>query len=570
MGWFDTITDIPEEWERLTGSYAEKEKLDEQYKQALASGDIGQGQYALRKLGLAGEVMGEGVSGLLGVVTPDFITEPVGEYVGETIGEAMDYAGVTEWAKENPEMAADIRGLFGISEALGLRGLSRAPNAAAANTPTKIEGFYGGGKGTKYASAGLAGAKGAQTAFLSAFDPQAIAKWREHGVSQGLVDQTKAFVEATDAAPAIRAKQKAGQVLSKAEEKILQTADGGAGYQKGALAYAYLLNKQLGRETDFLNTAFAKEHVLSVGDMSRQGFDKAMWGSMEGLRELPEAAKESLWNHIHKVQGVKPTANTHVIVKNPTSQHQMMANEVFGAKGGSKAGRFLRKLRETIQPEHLENPQTMSKLLRMRRLDSPQREAWIKGTSKKLAGKKLTEKQQRLYDEAAQLISDTPPARYEPSEGRWYFTESHHSQAKELGGVNGWYSLDTKGNLDIVINDKHDMFGQDPIGGDSLITVFPPLQTNILDPKGSFGWTKEQMPKSDPMGATQRLADVYDTPPVEKGTRGGEWTKTTRQQADAILNLKGDVKVGDYMQAFENLSGFGTVFEFDQQENEEQ
>ena len=53
-----------------------------------------------------------------------------------------------------------------------------------------------------------------------------------------------------------------------------------------------------------------------------------------------------------------------------------------------------------------------------------------------------------------------------------YLSQGYRSEMKDLGGVNQFIAIDTK-NKDVytLISDRHDLAGQDPIGGSGLVTV---------------------------------------------------------------------------------------------------
>lgn len=505
----------------------------------LKQGEIGAGSFATRVVGdLAGgsfsDLIGAPVSAAIDFAIPQSIADPMKDYASQAasaLAETEPAQAVLDYLEENPETALDIQAFAQGVEALIPLKLKAGINRAALNTDTEIPNFYSGNQLAKLKGVVEKGLGGVTRAAQVSLSPKYRALEREYGVSKGLVAQTDHFINAVDQRPRLEAKVKAGETLTSSEAKTLEMAKKGPSYQQGALAYAYLLNKQMGKETDFLNTAFGKEHVLKATTMDRPNF-------MSVLPDVDDASKNSFYSHAQRVWGLNPNKldQTHVILKNPKSQTNMQS-ELFSSKGASDTGRFLYSL--SLSPSDITDVPKMLDKFKTRKLKVDERAIWEKAQS----GKKLTDLQQSKLPDIQKKVDRTPAPRWSEADQTWYFSDSKISAAKELGGMNHWFALKSNGDLTIIASDKHDMFGLDPIGGDSLLTVFPPFKVNLFNRKfPEYGSTVEGKTQ-----AMEALAERYNTPVPTKSGRG--FTQSTRQQAEAIRNLTPNVTMGDRLRA---------------------
>ena len=157
-----------------------------------------------------------------------------------------------------------------------------------------------------------------------------------------------------------------------------------------------------------------------------------------------------------------------------------------------------------------------------------------------------------------------PPAKYNAEEGTWYFSGSHKSQAKELGGMNDWAALNTKdGSYTVIASDASDMVGVKPIGGADLITVFPPLTGSLADLSGKKlkGFQPKDPTYVDPiMEGSKVLTDKYGVPPVK---RFPNVSPTTQQRMDVIQDVTSKVKPteANYREVVSNYIGAGTAID---------
>lgn len=527
----------------------------------LKEGEIGVGSMVLRT---AGDLVGGSFSDMIGLpvgaaidfAVPTAIAEPMQQTVAQGIqklAETETGQDIQQYLDENPEVALNLQAAASLGEAIIPLKAKAGINRAALNTDTEIPNFYSGNPLAKIKGVLEKGVVGVGRAAQVAVSPKYRALEREYGVSKGLVAQTDQFLKAVEERPPLDAKIKAARDKAKAEGKAApkvkdiltsdefkayELASKGPSYQQGALAYAYLLNKQMGKETDFLNTAFGKEHVLKATTMDRENF-------MSILPDVDDSIKNSFYTHATKVWGYDPNklADTHVILKNPTSQTNMQA-ELFSPKGASSTGRFLYGL--DLSPSDLTNPQVVLEKFKTRKLKADERALWLRGQDPAKA-KRFTPEQQQEYQKINKKVNNTKAPNWNEATQTWTFTDSKLSAAKELGGMNHFFALKTNGDLTVIASDRHDMFGLDPLGGDALLTVFPPFKVNLFNRKFP-DYSPSSKGKEESMRA---LAENYNTPIPAKSGRG--FTQSTRQQAEAVLNLKPNVTMQD------RLGAAGTV-----------
>lgn len=521
-------------------------------------GDIGTGSLLLRTVGDLGfgsfnDAIGLPVGAVVDFMVPSFISEPVKGAVSQGIqalAETETGQDLQRYMEENPEEALNIQAGASLIEGLLPFKAKQGINRAALNTNTEVPYFYSGNPLAKLYGVLKVGVQGVGRGAQVAVSPYYRALERQYGVSKGLTAQTDQFLKAVDERPPLDAKIKAARdkaeaegakapevkdILTKEEFKKYELASKGPSYQKGALAYAYLLNKQMGKETDFLNTAFGKEHVLRATTMDRGNF-------MSLFPDLPDSTKNSFYSHMRRVWGFDPNKldSTHVILKHPSSQNQMQ-QEFFSSGHASPTGRFL--FGNTLDRSDFSNPTALVEKFKTRRLNQKERELWLRGQDPSKL-KKMSREQQKKLSKINKKMNNTPAPTWSEADQMWYFTDSKLSAAKELGGMNHFFALDTKGNVTVMASDRHDMFGLDPLDGESLLTVFPPFKVNIFDKKFPEGYSSAGKGKEE---AVQALAENYNTPVPAKSGRG--FSKSTRQQAEAVLNLRPNITAQDRLKA---------------------
>ena len=621
FNWFDT-----EEIPKAVNSVNEREEQHYLDRLQLAAGQISNGEYLGRKLGHAGGGLGDMTAAALGMVTPDVVTEPLGEGVGWAlnkagVGDLIDYGN-----KEYPRVMRDLGAVGGIAEITPVgRALKTRPdnltlgqknvgidgqiiNHVAQNINTLQPNFYSGNPIAKAIGVTQEGIRGVGRSVINALNPRSIALHEQLGISSGLLAQTKNVEKSVKKLQAAIASGVKGPKLAKLKEQLKSDAT----YQKGALAFNYFMAKQTGQATKFLEDIFGKEHVIKASTMDKSDFADAF----DSVGGMPDDIMDRFHTHVASSWGLDKDNldQVHMILKNPTGQHSQMNSEIYHSPRGAKSGYYLNKLaggeglsydipnpfagqaglaknaKMTISVNlnraDLANPDTTIQALKLRRLSADQKKMYVRihgHGSKDLPRaqmaaeglapdsipqiidsniEKLTPKQRELYYEAKKVHDGTPDASFDEVNKRYYWSDSHNSQAKELGGVNMFSTLDEKGNIKMIMSDGHDMFGVNPAGGDSLITVLPPYNANIFSvSKGTSNFSGHKAGPSrakimsdldasvEGIGGNPANVTGANTPFVKKSDIG---TGTTSAQAAAILEAARVTKP--------RLKDYGTAF----------
>ena len=80
-----------------------------------------------------------------------------------------------------------------------------------------------------------------------------------------------------------------------------------------------------------------------------------------------------------------------------------------------------------------------------------------------------------------------------------YIGSTHHSQSKELGGVNDFIAINPKtGDVYTLISDGHDLFGVNPIGGGDLVAAVPMQKSNFKRKTAYTPTRNTEVSKDDP------------------------------------------------------------------------
>ncbi len=363
---------------------------------------------------------------------PDAAKEAIASGV-QTLAETELGQEAIQYAQERPGMMRDIGAAGNI---LGLvpafRATQTAVNSGAARVPTMLEGFYGAGAGTPQKL--LAAGKGAATALpgtiSDAFSPRAIAYERVTGV------------------PLAKGKGEIGAGTTKGNESMASaiTTDY-ISRQRGKGAAPFIAEGPIGKVNNL-----AEVPATDTKAVKSQLFEEGVNVNFS----VPEQVQNRAMTHLYKVWGFKPE-NTDIVVKNPEGVQRLSNEARVGTKKGPKALRLLTQA--TVQGE--------------------------KGLASFMKKKKKTVQEATRSD----LVSFYRQRGVEVTEGgkgdpHVYIGTSHVSEAKELGGVNDFIAINADtGDVYSVISDQHDMFGLDPVGGSSLITMTPVQRSNFKAPE---------------------------------------------------------------------------------------
>ena len=382
--------------------------------------------------------------------------QDVGAYLSETdAGQA-----VAQYIQENPRAAENIMAAVDVAGVIPIaRIVKSAPNIAAEGMSTEIPGFYGAGVGTpgKAVAAGKVALQTVPKTIKEALSPSGVAYKRETGIDRGKV------------------KREIGKANREGEISYA-----------GAVASNYLQMQTGKGPANFIDEApigVANSHgtfKLKDKNLNQKVFEE----SSELLDDVPHNVQKKFMQHLRTVHGKLNPSTTDVVVKRGDSPMPIKNEAVIG--GGTNKAAFLR---------NLDNGPTSKKSL----------DEWIKN-NKLNRGEKSNKT--RIQEERTK-ITKKDMMDYLKSIGQSYKTEkndrfiyvntSHHSTSKELGGVNDYIAMDTvSGDTFVMISDKHDMFGRDPFGGTSLLTVSPVVKSNFKAETGKrFEINKEQKKKRE-------------------------------------------------------------------------
>ena len=125
-----------------------------------------------------------------------------------------------------------------------------------------------------------------------------------------------------------------------------------------------------------------------------------------------------------------------------------------------------------------------------KRTDSETIDFYYKYKRMEQEGKKLTKPQQKIYDgmkARVQQASENLDQRGDTV----YFSGSHKSAAKGLGGVNDQFMINTKGDFVHFMNDENDLFGLVPPGHKRVLSVLPPNGYNMFKKAGRKSGTEQ-------------------------------------------------------------------------------
>jgi len=491
-------------------------------------GSIGPAQLSLRAVptGLEGSfgLFGDAAEFLYRTAAPaslekvtDVVFEKTGELIGQgiqAIKEAAKNTDVGRYLEENyPEETETALRLGGTAvDFLTLRFGAKTANELAVNTDTKVENFYDNHKPDQKVK-GLAKAfgKGIERTFWSSLSPKDQAIFDQLGVSRGMREQAAEVVVALTKADKLqdqinRLKQdkpdlrtippeqreqyrNVGEAIKKLEEQqkellSLPTYN----MDNGAWKYAhYMLNYQLeGKASPFLEQAVGKVSTIAdIDPKNKKDFDDKIWSNPD--YSFNQDQKDRLYRHIMIAQGLadsnmnikgKPT----VLVEDPFSKSANIRNELTSGQGQSKTAKnvFLLGSKHNFQGM---SPEKAMELLKGRSLTDGEKKLLNEPPPEySLTDRSVTDLKHPAYkyQQARRKLAAEPTPSYDDKTNTIYFQTNINSSSKVHGGMNQFFALDlTTGKATVVQSDRHDMFGMDPVGGNPLVIVFPPIQYDM-------------------------------------------------------------------------------------------
>tara|TARA_B110000908_G_scaffold147029_1_gene178406 strand:- start:53 stop:1972 length:1920 start_codon:yes stop_codon:yes gene_type:complete len=563
--------------------------------------------------GAFGDVGGSVVS----AIVPDQITEPLGEaaaYVGEKVykpySEAVNNSAFGQYMNNNfsgqMKVASDVleTGANVLTAGQAKRLFSgNTINQTAGNADTKIAGFYGPNIAGKLAGVAQVGAVAVGRTLKELYTPQALARARASGISEGAMAQTLRHLKNVQAAQVfvkfdkletqvkaekvklgkaktakgVKASEERLATLNKEKKRqakeigvkgfkkraeIMDLAREAPSYQAGLEAYQYMLNKQSpSGEVPPLITELFGSQVMSFNTISNGGLD-GVWDNAVRHNTVPasEGAKAAFKADLIAAWGLgADTPNVQIMVKNPVEQHPQMGSEIGGSSSrGSPVSRFFHTVANEVDPKYFEDTQVMSDIMRLRNHSTPTAAVrdYLKFMELKVSGKEFSKSQQKNFDALEVELNNLRPAKYNPQDDSWSIASSHKSQAKELGGVHDHGTLNRNGTYTIGTSDESDMLGFKPVGGTRLITIFPPISGTLTDlmEKNIKGYDRKAPTYVDPVvKGAEALASKRGIPIPQVGFGG--LSPRQHQRMLAIVDSRAGVNatMDDYAQVAKNI-----------------
>jgi len=407
-------------------------------------------------------------------------------------------------AQENPQMMKRLGYGLDLSILPAAKAVKRGMlQDLSMEAPNRQPFFYGSGVGGKIGSI----ATTAPTAVLDTLSPTAAAS-RRGGTPMSLRREAARITpERRRQAAAIR--QKTPKERTEAETKFIRDFNKDLSFLEGQLDQTQLLSTQRKQPTQGVVKSFEKVQARDIqpnltpevldtaaADIKRKGINL----SKENLAVMEE--------RIRKAQKIGPNEQVQVVVRDPTAFTDLskellkgpskVATRVFHAKDavrrhfpdqkeftdqelrefvamtrlpddklyrlstGKEANRFEQYLYKAIESD---------KYGTKGRPDKDTIDMYYKYKKDEASGKKLTKTQREIYDAMkarVQLAAETVDVRGDTA----YFSGSHKSSAKGLGGVGDEYLTNKKGDFAGVIHDENDLFGL-VVPGDTRIVSIP-------------------------------------------------------------------------------------------------
>jgi len=392
-----------------------------------------------------------------------FLNTPVGQGVKQI------YDSLSSDNKKDMKAAFDVGGVF----ALG-RGL----NALARNMDTEVKGFYSGNPFLKLIGIVEGVSKGAGRAALAAINPFDIAFQTKTGLSRGAVSQAKMVEELVPEAARLK---ELGVDLDK-------TIKGQGSYFEGALAYAYLFGRQLDEPVpDFLKQNFENLNILEAStQITPESFNRLISSYIKATPDVSSDISPQLQSLVRNrmlgksgwAMTPSENANAVVVIKDWDMQHGNFSQQAMKGRGVSDPNAlFFHDFNTKGINLKTTSPEDVIKAARGRSLTKIEKDL----IDRNRRGEKLTEIQTRDLKEAQKKLDAEKPISWDEDAQVWYLQDSFKAEAKELGGVNRITTMDREGNVTVVVSDRHDMLGIDPIYGRPLITIMPPIRYNVFN-----------------------------------------------------------------------------------------
>ena len=422
------------------------------------------------------------VGDLLSAAMPDAAKEAIASGV-QTLAETELGQEAIQYAQERPGMMRDIGSAGNILGLIpGAAAVKGVANTVARTMDTMLPGFYGGGMGGKIAAAGKGALRAVPRAITDSVNPRAIAYERETGI------------------PYSKGKG-SGEIGSGTREQEISY---------GSAQTVDSIRRQMGRGP----ARFIAEGPIGVIDTiavlpatDTKTIREQLFGRGNNIRvDVPEVIQNRAMNHMYKVHGIDKDSkkrNAEIKIKRPAGVNRVGDEGVVGSS--QKSSIVLNMLSD--QEKVTMGKRTMPTLSKTEVAKRSIKGSLPEDVVKRVRGEKFSEKELRTQtpvqapslktwlkknkNKALSGATEGDLTQYFASQGikvnkggkgdpHIYIGSSHHSQSKELGGVNDFIAINPKtGDVYTLISDGHDLFGVNPVGGGDLVAAVPMQKSNF-------------------------------------------------------------------------------------------
>ena len=433
------------------------------------------------------------VGDLLSAAMPDAAKEAIASGV-QTLAETELGQEAIQYAQERPGMIRDIGAAGNILGLIpGAAAIKGAANTVARTMPTMLPGFYGGGMGGKIMAAGKGSLSALPRAVADSVNPKAIAYERETGI------------------PFSKGKG-SGEIGSGTREQEISY---------GSAQTVDSIRRQMGRGP----ARFIAEGPIGVIDTidvlpatDTKTIREQLFGRGNNIRvDVPEVIQNRAMNHMYKVHGIDKDSrkrNAQIKIKRPAGVNRVGDEGVVGSS--QKSSIVLNMLSD--QTDVVTGKRTKPTLSKKEIAKRQFKRSLPEKAVEKIVSRKGKLSGEELKKEVDKFRIGTEDATKVPSFKTWlkknknralsgategdltqyfasqgikvnkggkgdphiYIGSSHHSQSKELGGVNDFIAINPKtGDVYTLISDGHDLFGFNPVGGGDLVAAVPMQKSNF-------------------------------------------------------------------------------------------
>ncbi len=413
---------------------------------------------------------------------PDAAKEAIASGV-QSLAETELGQEAIQYAQERPGMMRDLGAAGNILGLIpGAAAVKGAANTVARTMPTMLPGFYGGGMGGKIMAAGKGSLSALPRAVADSINPKAIAYERETGI------------------PLSKGKG-SGEIGSGTREQEISY---------GSAQTIDSIRRQMGRGP----APFIAEGPIGVIDTidvlpatDTKTIREQLFGRGSNIRvDVPEVIQNRAMNHMYKVHGINKDSkkrNAQIKIKRPAGVNRVGDEGVVGSS--QKSSIVLNMLSD--QDKVTVGKRTMPTLSKTEVAKRSIKGSLPEDVVKRVRGEKFSEKELRTQtpvqapsfktwlkknkNRALSGATEGDLTQYFASQGikvnkggkgdpHIYIGSSHHSQSKELGGVNDFIAINPKtGDVYTLISDGHDLFGVNPVGGGDLVAAVPMQKSNF-------------------------------------------------------------------------------------------